>query len=564
MHPREIELLTSQSFFLFGARGTGKSTLLRTFLPPRKALWLDLLAPDQEAFFAEAPQRLSQRISAMKTKPEWVVIDEVQKIPKLLDVVHAEIEQRKIKFALTGSSARRLKRGGVNLLAGRAFVNHLFPLTFVELGDRFRLDDALAWGTLPFVVNHPSRVERKAFLQAYVDTYLKEEILQEQVLRNVVPFRKFLAIASQLNGTLLNYSAIAADVKVDWATVRSYYEVLEDTLLGFTLPAFHRSVRKQQLRSTKFYLFDVGIRRALDRTLSLAPSTSQQIGPLFEHLVIAEIYRLNSYYRKDFELSYLATQGGLEVDLVIDRPGQKTALVEIKSSEQVTDKHLRHLEALIKDNDDFEAFCLCRETQPRQVGNVSVLPWQYGIAELGLTNSRTGSLARATVADEVPAREQAANVCGMSARRFQAPGPFRAAQLRSGDPYELSRGHALECLPVGPRHGRPQLLGGATLWSDPAVTEAGVEVGYSPHEDTLRAPDVAVANVPDQAGGSKVCRRSRWSTRKPVTTKRSCNRRSCWATCSSAWGMEICNRCATKARSWGCSKPFSTCARRTE
>lgn len=385
MGKRIINILLSHSFFLFGARGTGKSTLLRSIIPQKNTLWIDLLLPEEEQFYAESPQGLSQRISEMRVLPDWIVIDEVQKVPKLLDVAHSEIELRKLKFALTGSSARKLKKGGANLLAGRAFVNHLYPLTFTELGSEFRFLDALSWGTLPFVINNTEDAARRAYLQSYVDTYLKEEILQEQIIRNVVPFRKFLSIASQLSGSMLNYNSIAADLKVDWATVRSYFEILEDTLLGFNLPPYGRSVRKQQLQSSKFYLFDLGIKRALDRTLTLKPSTSQAIGPLFEQLVIAEIYRLNHYYKKDFALSYLATQGGLEVDLVIERPGEKTALVEIKSSELVTDKHIRHLETLVDEYDDFEAFCLCRETQPRRVGKIRILPWQMGIGELGLS-----------------------------------------------------------------------------------------------------------------------------------------------------------------------------------
>lgn len=384
MLKRQIDILKSHSFFLFGARGTGKSTLLETIIPKKNSLWIDLLLPEEEAFYADAPNGLSQRISELKTKPDWIVIDEIQKVPKLLDVVHHEIEKRKIKFALTGSSARKLKKKGTNLLAGRAFVNYLYPLTYVEIGNDFNLIEALSWGTLPFVVNTDESEVKKAFLQSYVETYLKEEILQEQIIRNIVPFRKFLSIASQLSGTMLNYNSIANDLKVDWATVRSYFEILEDTLLGFMLPPYSRSLRKQQLQSSKFYIFDLGIKRALDRTLGLKPSTGQMIGPLFEHLVISEIYRLNHYYRKDFQLSYLATQGGLEIDLIIERPGEKTALIEIKSSENVTDKHLRHIEKLAREFKDFETFCLCREKQARRVGKVRVLPWKNGIKELGL------------------------------------------------------------------------------------------------------------------------------------------------------------------------------------
>ena len=369
---------------MLGARGTGKSTLLRSIIPKENTLWIDLLRPEEEDFYAIRPEGLSERLDEMSDAPQWVVIDEVQKSPKLLDVVHHEIENRKIKFALTGSSARKLKRGGANLLAGRAFVNHLYPLTFIEIGERFNLLDALSWGTLPAVVNYSEEAQRHAFLNSYVNTYLKEEIVQEQLVRHVVPFRKFLPIASQLSGTILNYNSIANDLGVDWSTVKNYFEILEDTLLGFEIPAYSRSLRKQQLKSSRFYIFDVGVKRALDRTLSLKPTTGQLIGPLFEHLVISEIYRLNEYCKTDFTLAYLATQAGLEIDLVVDRPGAKPALVEIKSAERVTDKHLRHLHAVANEFPEYEAFCLCREKVARKVARVHVLPWDQGILELGL------------------------------------------------------------------------------------------------------------------------------------------------------------------------------------
>lgn len=384
MYKRKLKILLSNSFLLFGARGTGKSSLLKEIIPEKNSLWIDLLLPDQEALYSENPQRLIEQIDALKHLPEWIVIDEVQKVPKLLDIVHSEIEKRKIKFALTGSSARKLKRGGANLLAGRAFVSHLYPFTFTELGKDFNLINALSWGTLPFVVNATSDEMRKAYLQSYVDTYLKEEILQEQIIRKVIPFRKFLLIAAQLNGTMLNYNSIAKDLKTDWATVRSYFEILEDTLLGFNLPAYDKSLRKQQLKSSKFYLFDLGVKRALDRTLSLELSSGQMIGPLFEHFIITEIYRLNEYQKKDFSLSYLATQGGLEVDLIVERPGEKTAFIEIKSSEIIQESHLKHLQALSKDYPDFEFFCFCREKIARKVGLIKILPWDKGIKVLGL------------------------------------------------------------------------------------------------------------------------------------------------------------------------------------
>ena len=268
MYKRQLNILESNSFFLFGARGTGKTTLIESIFGGKNTFKIDLLDSNQEEQYQLQPESLIQNIDALSQKPEWVVIDEIQKAPKLLDLVHQLIERkdnkdRSVKFALTGSSARKLKRGAANLLAGRAFTYNLHPLTYQELGSDFNLLDALAWGTLPFVVNSKDESEKKAFLDSYTSTYLKEEVIVEQLVRNVVPFRKFLPIAAQCNGTLLNYSKIARDLGVDWTTVKNYFEILEDTLLGFQLPAYSKSLRKQQLNSQKFYLFDIGIKSCL-------------------------------------------------------------------------------------------------------------------------------------------------------------------------------------------------------------------------------------------------------------------------------------------------------------
>ncbi len=389
MYKRILSILESNSFFLFGARGTGKTTLIREIFSEQDVFWIDLLAPEDEELYQLHPASLIENIEALPKKPEWIVIDEIQRAPKLLDIVHYLIEQpenrdKAVKFALTGSSARKLKRGAANLLAGRAFTFNLYPLTHQELGDKFDLISALAWGTLPSAVNASSDQERSAFLKSYTTTYLKEEVVGEQLIRKVIPFRKFLPIAAQSSGTIINYNNIARDIGVDWSTVRNYFEILEDTLLGFQLPAYHRSFRKQQLSSPKFYLFDSGVKRALDKTLSLWPSTGQMIGPLFEHFIICEFFRLNDYKGKDYTFSYLATQGGLEIDLIVERPGEKTAFIEIKSSNKITDKHIKHLKAISTDYKDSEAYCFCQEKRARKRGNILIVPWQEGFKRLGL------------------------------------------------------------------------------------------------------------------------------------------------------------------------------------
>ena len=226
MFNRLIKPLISNSFFLFGARGTGKSTLLKSFFKGEKCLWLDLLKMEVEDALRSDLRSFSQEIDAKKNKISWVIIDEVQKIPELLNEVHRWIESSSVKFALTGSSARKLKRGSANLLAGRAFVNYLFPLTHIEMGDQFNLLQALQWGTQPKISQLKTDEEKEAYLRAYSQTYLKEEVWSEQFIRKLDPFRRFLEISAQSNGEIVNYTNIARDVGTDIKTVQSYFGLL--------------------------------------------------------------------------------------------------------------------------------------------------------------------------------------------------------------------------------------------------------------------------------------------------------------------------------------------------
>ena len=255
---RLLQIPRRHSFFLFGARGTGKTTWIREAFGPDAALYLDLLDPETEDLYRRTPGRLEQQVRALPGSVEWILIDEVQRAPRLLDVAHRLIESTGKRFVLTGSSARKLRRGASNLLAGRAFVYSLYPLTVPELQDSFVLDDALRWGTLPGLFSLDADEDRRAYLRAYALTYLKEEIVAEQIVRRLDPFRQFLEVAAQSNGAIVNYANIARDVGADPKTVITYFSILEDTLVGFLLPAFHRSIRKQQRVNPKFYFFDTG------------------------------------------------------------------------------------------------------------------------------------------------------------------------------------------------------------------------------------------------------------------------------------------------------------------
>lgn len=385
-YSRLSNILKTNSFLMFGARGTGKSSLIKEMLPEPDSLYIDLLKPTQARKFHDRPEELKEVIEfAKRSNPnlQWIIVDEVQKVPELLDVVHDLIETTSLKFALTGSSARKLKRGGANLLGGRAFVYYLFPLTSIEMGEDFSLDLALQWGTLPKVLSFSDNLERELFLEAYVNTYLSEEILEEQLVRKVAPFKKFLAIAAQTSGTIVNFSKIAADIGVDPKTVITYFHIIEETLLGFFLPPFEISLRKQQLTSPKFYLFDTGVTRSLAGAITGKAPSSQETGRLFEQFVICEIFRLNIYRRTKYEVYHWATHGGAEVDLVLKAPNGDIILIEIKATASVTDLHLKHLVHLHGDYPQYRKICICREDLPRVHNGIEILPWNDALKVLG-------------------------------------------------------------------------------------------------------------------------------------------------------------------------------------
>jgi uncharacterized protein len=389
MFQRSISPSDSSSFLLLGPRGSGKSTLLRDRFASRPTVWVDLLDPDTEHRFSRQPAALREVIAATPTA-DWVVIDELQKVPALLDVVHGCIEgalgaDRRVRFAMTGSSARRLNRGAVNLLAGRAFVYHLFPLTGREIGPAFDLFQCLRFGTLPAILAFAADGDRAEFLRAYARTYLKEEVWGEHLVRRLDPFRHFLEVAAQCNGEIVNFSSIARDVGVDHKTVGSYFEILEDTLLGFMLEPWHTSVRKRQRQAPKFWWFDPGVARALAGTLTVdIVPRSTGFGRAFEHFVILEIIRAADYARSDFRFSYLRTKDDAEIDLIVERPGRPPVLVEIKSTERVEPRHVRDLERFLPDFPGALPLCLSRDPLRRRVGDVLALPWQEGLAEMGL------------------------------------------------------------------------------------------------------------------------------------------------------------------------------------
>ena len=377
---RSLKLPNNHSLILFGARGTGKSTLLKQLFTPQNTLWIDLLNPSEEERFSRDPEELRAIVLALPPSIQHVVVDEIQKIPKLLDVIHGLIENTNHYFVMSGSSARKLKQAGANLLAGRAFIYHLFPLSFLELGQQFHLESALRWGLLPKVTQLKSDEEKMRFLQAYTHTYLKEEIWAEQFIRKLEPFRRFLEVSAQCNGKIINYANIANDVGVDDKTIKEYFSILEDTLIGFILEPFQHSFRKRLSLKPKFYFFDLGVARALARLLSvpLAVSTSGY-GDTFEHFIILECMKLAAYFQPEYRFSYLRTKDDAEVDLIIERPGKSLLFIEIKSTKQVKENDLSAFIGISKDFGDCEAICLSNDSLAKKYHHVTVMPWRQGI-----------------------------------------------------------------------------------------------------------------------------------------------------------------------------------------
>ncbi len=327
-----------QSFFLLGMRGVGKSTWVRQALPD--ALRLDLL---DEALFIDLlaePSLFRQLLSGVGSG-QWVVVDEIQRIPSLLNEVHRLIEERGTRFALLGSSARKLKTAGTNLLAGRALRKAMHPLTAAELGDDFSLDDALRYGTIPLIWAAPDRREA---LQSYTQMYLREEIRAEAAVRNLSGFMRFLPAAAVMHGQTVNTASVARDAGVARSTVNGYFEILDDTLLAVQLPAFEAKLRTRERRRPKLYWADPGLVRAVKR--QLGPVAGEERGALLEGWVLEQLRAHNEHQRIYDDVGYwAAAESSAEVDFMLTRDGEHLA-VEVKAAERYNNSMLKGLRAV--------------------------------------------------------------------------------------------------------------------------------------------------------------------------------------------------------------------------
>jgi predicted AAA+ superfamily ATPase len=326
------------------------------------------------------PSRLRAECEFLAKENEkfYVFVDEIQKCPELLDEVHHLIEQfgKKILFILTGSSVRKLKRASVNMLAGRAWQFFLFPFTHLEVGKNFDLDDALTKGTLPPVINE-STEDAFRTLKAYVQIYLKEEILDEAIVRNIGAFSRFLDIAADQSGRIVNFSTIARDTGVSSKTIKGYYQILEDTLVAVKLEPYRKSARKRITRHPKYYLFDLGVINAISGRVSISSVKGTTIyGMLFEHFVILEAFRMIHYAEKTYRMYHWRSSHGAEVDMIIETADAVWA-IEIKSSETVRSGDLTGLRSFTKDYSKARPLCVSTCDQPYMAGNISVIPWKF-------------------------------------------------------------------------------------------------------------------------------------------------------------------------------------------
>ncbi|HSX25962.1 MAG TPA: ATP-binding protein [Chlamydiales bacterium] len=366
----EAPLRFKSSFFLFGPRGTGKTSWIKAQFP--NAIIFDLLSMNTYVEFLQNPSVLEEKIP--KGFDDWIVIDEIQRIPDLLNEVHRLIESRRYRFILTGSSARTLRRKGVNLLAGRAHSYKMFPLTAAELGSDFQLSDSLSIGHLPAVYNDKKAAEE--YLSSYIGTYLREEVLQEGLTRNLTAFARFLEIASFSQGSVLNISEVARECKIERKIVENYFVILEDLLIATRLPVFTKKAQRQTVAHPKFYYFDVGVYRSL---CPKGPLDTPELigGTALETLVYQELSAVNDYERLNFELYFWRTVDQQEVDFILYGPKSLVA-IEVKSSKIVHPSDLRGLQLFKEEYPIAKLFLFYGGKEALYRNDIEILP----IAEL--------------------------------------------------------------------------------------------------------------------------------------------------------------------------------------
>ncbi len=370
-----MDLPPGQSAFLWGPRKTGKTTYLKARYP--KSVVYDFLQTDLFLDFSKRPYLLREQLLAKNDEVlnYPVILDEVQKVPKILDEVHWLIENKGLRFILCGSSARKLRRGQANLLGGRAWRYEMFPLVSIEV-DNLKLLQVLNRGLIPA---HYLQDGYKMSLMAYVQDYLKEEIFDEGLTRNFPVFSRFFDAMGYSHGELTNYSNIARECGVDSKTVKGYYQILVDTLLGKMVEPFKRRQERQVIsKASKFYLFDVGIAGAISRR-HLEEEKGELFGKALEHFIFMEIVAHSSYQALNYNINFWRTKSGLEVDFVL---GNGEVAIEVKGSSRIDKRELRSLKAFIEEYSPRQALMVCNEREERLLRGIRIMPWKSFLRNL--------------------------------------------------------------------------------------------------------------------------------------------------------------------------------------
>lgn len=375
MYKRLLSLPTEEqsSVFLFGPRGTGKTSWLKTNLPD--AIYLDLLDFSTFSSLSANPSRLENLIP--QNYIGWIILDEVQRIPELLNEVHRLIESRKLRFVLTGSSARSLRRKGINLLAGRALTYNMHTLTIQELGEDFDLIKTLKYGLLPSVIKH---ADPQKYLESYVQTYLREEVQQEGLTRNIGTFNRFLETASFSQGNILNISEISRELGLSRATVSDYFDILEDLLLAKRINVFTQRAKRKIIAHQKFYFFDAGVYKIL-KPMGPLDTQEESDGAGLETLFLQSLSAVNDYLNLGYKIYFWRTLTGTEVDFIIYGPRGLHAF-EIKRSAQVQNKSLSGLRAFADDYPEAKLHFLYLGKLKEYHGNINAIPFETAIKEL--------------------------------------------------------------------------------------------------------------------------------------------------------------------------------------
>ncbi|MCK5735829.1 MAG: ATP-binding protein, partial [Spirochaetaceae bacterium] len=363
-------VIKRKSVFLFGPRQTGKSFFLRKTYPD--AVYYDLLKSDLLFRLTANPSLLREELTASNEK-KLVIIDEIQKLPVLLNEVHYLIENHDIRFILTGSSARKLKYGAANLLGGRALTKHLFPLTTREIPE-YKLERIINFGSLPAFYTSPEPYED---LESYVGTYLQQEIVAEGVVRKLEHFTRFLQLAALCDTEMLNYSNIGSDLGMPAKTIREYFHILEDTLIGSVLQPFTETIKRKAISTAKFYFFDIGVSNILAQRSQIKLKT-ELFGKAFEHFIFLELTAYLHYSGSRDRLSFWRSKSGYEVDFLI---GDEIA-IEVKGTDKVSAKHLKGLKALSEDISLKHKIVVSLDPAPRKMGNIRIYPYRLFLEKL--------------------------------------------------------------------------------------------------------------------------------------------------------------------------------------